>query len=94
MKERKKHNEGAILPIVLLAMVLAQIMFYTVLTVYQAQMELNLLLSQHYQTQTILLLSEDYLLHAMEQVPLRLEYNIGSTNVEQVDEGVFRMKST
>lgn len=94
MKEKNERNRGAILPIVLLAMVISQMLFFAVMQIYRSQMQLNLLLSQHYQAQTLILLTEDYLLNDASQNVEELEYNIGSIKIEEVEQDTLRIKCT
>lgn len=91
MRNLKKANKGAVLPVILLVVVLTQLTFYSVTTIYHAQMELNLLLIKHYQSQTLIALSENHF--GTLQGEGIIYYNIGTVKMTPLSNNRLKLTS-
>ncbi|MDE1547840.1 hypothetical protein [Jeotgalibaca caeni] len=92
MKKNQRANRGAILPVVMVVVVIAQLTLYGIQRVYQSQMETYILLNHHYQSQTIIAMAEKSFHNNSE---LRtFTFTIGTVTVQKKDKEHFLFKSS
>lgn len=85
----KKNNKGAILPFVLVVLFLSQLTLFSIIEIYQNQMETYSLLKNHYQTQTLLGISEKIV--AEHDFPSRINFNNGEVTVRKINDNDLQL---
>lgn len=89
IKNSRRKEKGAVLPIVLAALLLLNIVFLGTHRIYRNQMNNYYTLTFHYQSQTLLALTEKALQeeYAGKTPPHKMIYNIGTVQIDQKAEG-------
>lgn len=92
MHLNSKHKGGFVLPIVLVTIIITQIIVFSIIRIYENQMESYVLLIDHYQSQTLLTLSEAHL----KKLPQTnyIQYNLGQVEVTKSDKTSLELTST
>lgn len=88
---KRKRISGAVLPIVLVVILFTQLTFFSVLEIYENQMETYILLSKHYQSRTLLTITESQL-HDKDFIGL-IEFNIGMVQIEKINDKTYKLTS-
>ena len=92
MHLNRRYKGGFVLPIVLVTLIITQIVVFSMIRIYENQMESYLLLIDHYQAQTLLSLSEAHL----KELPQtkQIQYNLGQVEVTKSDKTSIELTST
>lgn len=86
-----KNERGAVLPFVLLTMLVTQLLFFSFLTIYENQMQTYILLKNHYQSQTLLGLTESQLNEGFSLS--KITFNIGEVRIQRLGEKNYQLTS-